>query len=126
MVSAFMCGQLLLSYFWGYLSDIYGRRPVLLFGLSGSSVAILAFGFAPSFWVAVGLRFACGSINGIVGVTKSYLSEITDETNQGKGLSLLGMNRALGLIVGPAIGGFLCLPAQKYPDYFPAGSFFDR
>ncbi|KAJ3077699.1 hypothetical protein HK102_005028, partial [Quaeritorhiza haematococci] len=49
------------------------------------------------------IRFTCGAVNGIVGVTKSYLSEITDETNQGKGFSLLGLNRALGLIAGPAV-----------------------
>ncbi|RKO89967.1 major facilitator superfamily domain-containing protein, partial [Blyttiomyces helicus] len=133
MVAAFMAGQFLLSYFWGYLSDVCGRRPILLVGLTGSSLTCLAFGFAPSFGVALVLRFASGAINGIQRFKiflmsckpSSYLYEITDETNQGKGFSLLGMNRALGLIAGPAVGGFLCLPAQKYPYLFPPGSFFD-
>lgn len=60
-----------------------------------------------------------------MGVSKTYLAEITDESNQSKGFSVLGLNRALGLIIGPIIGGFLAIPSKKFPDSFPKGSFFD-
>ncbi|KAI9203836.1 major facilitator superfamily domain-containing protein [Polychytrium aggregatum] len=126
IVASYMLGQLFCSYPWGRLSDTWGRRPVLLMGLFGASITCLAFGFSPNYHAALVLRMFCGAINGVVGVTKSYLSEITDETNQSKGFALLGLNRAFGLIVGPAVGGLLCLPAKKYPQYFPPGSFFDR
>ncbi|RKP04172.1 hypothetical protein CXG81DRAFT_4176, partial [Caulochytrium protostelioides] len=126
LMSSYMFGQMLASYFWGSLSDRIGRRPVILFGLSACSITCLLFGFSTSFWMAIGLRFLNGAVNGIVSVTKTYLSEITDDTNVGQGFSLLGLNRALGMIVGPAVGGLLCLPAEKYPAFFPKGSFFDR
>ena len=29
------------------------------------------------------------------------------------------------MVLGPIVGGFLCLPAQKYPFLFPKGSLFD-
>ena len=37
----------------------------------------------------------------------------------------MGVNRAIGMILGPIVGGFLCNPAQKYPYLFPKDSFFD-
>lgn len=79
---------------------------MIVVGLAGSGLACLAFGFSPSYRIALCLRLICGSINGIIGVTKSYLSEITDETNQAQGFALIGLNRALGLIVGPVVGVF--------------------
>lgn len=60
-----------------------------------------------------------------MGVSKSYLAEITNESNQARGFAILGLNRALGLICGPIIGGFLASPSKKYPIYFPPNSFFD-
>ncbi|KAJ3314542.1 hypothetical protein HDV04_006081 [Boothiomyces sp. JEL0838] len=75
--------------------------------------------------MAIVLRLINGSVNGIVGVCKTYLSEITDSTNQAKGFAFLGVMRGLGMIVGPIVGGFLCLPAEKYPQIFPKGSLFD-
>ncbi|GAU33366.1 hypothetical protein TSUD_364910 [Trifolium subterraneum] len=31
-----------------------------------------------------------------------------------------------GLIIGPALGGYLAQPAEKYPHIFPKGSFLDK
>ncbi|PVH33762.1 hypothetical protein PAHAL_8G060900 [Panicum hallii] len=33
---------------------------------------------------------------------------------------------AMGLVIGPAIGGYLAQPTEKYPMLFPANSFFGR
>jgi len=63
---------------------------------------------------------------GNIGVAKTYLGEITDKTNQGKGFSAFGLTYGLGVIVGPLIGGLLAKPAAKYPSVFPPGSFFDQ
>lgn len=125
LVSSFMLGQLLFSFVWGILSDKYGRRPVLLFGLFTTSLAFLAFGFSTTFYMALALRGLTGVVNGIVGVCKTYMSEITDSSNQARGFSIFGVARGMGMIFGPIIGGFLSMPAQKYPAYFPKGSIFD-
>ena len=126
LVAAFMLGQLLFSYSWGVLSDVYGRRPVMLIGLFLTGWTFVSFGFSKTYTVAIILRFLNGSVNGIIGITKTYLSEITDETNQGKAFSYFGVARGLGMVVGPIVGGFLCLPAEKYPSLFPKGSLFDQ
>lgn len=74
--------------------DRLGRRPVILFGLCGSTLSILMLGISPNIIWAIGWRFANGMLNGAteprplltsagnVGVVKTYMAEITDETNQ--------------------------------------------
>ncbi|KAJ3111220.1 hypothetical protein HDU96_005898, partial [Phlyctochytrium bullatum] len=126
MLASYMAGQMIFSYPWGVAADVWGRKPSLLVGLLGSCVCTILFGFAPSFAIALVLRFICGSLNGIVSITKTTLSEITDSTNQGTAFGVLGVARAVGLVLGPAVGGVLSQVDEKYPKYFPPGSLFAK
>ena len=38
---------------WSRLSDHIGRKPVLLFGLLGTMLSILAFGLSRTFWALI-------------------------------------------------------------------------
>lgn len=99
LVGSFMLGQLIFSYVWGTISDRLGRRPILLVGLIMTAFSFLSFGFSTSYTMAIVLRLINGSVNGIVGVCKTYLSEITDNTNQAKGFAFLGVMRGLGMVI---------------------------
>jgi hypothetical protein len=76
-------------------------------------------------------------VNGNLGVIKSMIAEITDETNVARGFSLMPMARAFGYIIGlgifyttvvlllifgrpasPFIGGILSRPQDRWPDHF--------
>lgn len=116
--SAFSGGSLIGNVLWGVVSDRYGRRPALLLGLTGTAVCALAFGFAPTFWFAVSFRFLWGLLNGNVGVAKTYLAEVSDDTNSANGMALFGVIGGFGRTIGPVIGGFLSSPAQLYPHVF--------
>ena len=65
-------------------------------------------------------------VAGTVGTAKTMLYEISDDTNQAVGMSLLGMSWGAGVILGPTIGGLLASPAGKYPDVFPVDGAFGR
>ena len=52
------------SYFWGVLSDIWGRKPVLIISELLVGIATLAFGFSINFPMAIATRFAVGITNG--------------------------------------------------------------
>lgn len=52
------------SFFWGWISDRKGRRPILLVGLIGTFVSVLMFGFAVNFPMALAARFTAGLLNG--------------------------------------------------------------
>ncbi|MCO5579188.1 hypothetical protein L7F22_033041 [Adiantum nelumboides] len=71
-------------------------------------------------------RFLLGFFNGLLGTIRAYVSEICTEEQQAFGMSLVGTVWGLGLIIGPAIGGYLAQPSSKYPSIFPLGSIFDE
>jgi MFS family permease len=41
---------------WGRLSDRIGRKPVIIFGMAGASVSVLAFGLSKTFIMMVVAR----------------------------------------------------------------------
>lgn len=125
ITAAFSFGQAITSIFWGYLSDRYGRRPILLIGLLGHAISIVAFGLSKSTLMACFSRILCGMLNGNVGVAKSVLAEITTSQTRPISFTLLGLMWAMGMVIGPVIGGFLADPSSKFP-LFRNSSFFIR
>ncbi|KAH7441565.1 hypothetical protein KP509_03G043700 [Ceratopteris richardii] len=105
--SAMMLGRFISSAFWGIVADQYGRKPVILIGTFSIIIFNALFGFCTNFWMALMARFLLGLCNGILGAMKAYSSEICSKENQASGVSMLTTTWAVGLILGPAIGGYL-------------------
>ncbi|KAL7093059.1 hypothetical protein ACP275_11G018900 [Erythranthe tilingii] len=76
--------------------------------------------------MAISTRFLLGSLCGILGPMRAYASEICREEHQALGMSVVGTSWGIGLVIGPAVGGFLAQPAEKYPHIFSADSLFGR
>eukprot|EP01083_Nonionella_stella_P087876 244662_1 len=117
--------QFLVSYLWGYLSDIYGRRTILLFGLIGTFLSMIAFGFSTSFTMAMVCRCSTGFFNGNLGVVKAYLADITDSSNRGWAFSVIGVSFGAGIILGSMMGGMLIVTHDvdaPDDDYIPTTS----
>jgi hypothetical protein len=89
-------------------------------------VSCVAFGLSESFEFAMATRFAWGMLNGNVGVAKTALSELCDDTNSAKAFSFIGLNTGFGRIIGPAIGGLLSEPVRKYPALFGSSALLAR
>jgi sugar phosphate permease len=51
---------------YGLMSDRLGRKPVLIFGLLGAAVFMVAFGLSRSLGAAVICRAFCGLFNGLL------------------------------------------------------------
>ena len=49
-MSLYFIGEAATVLQWGRLSDIIGRKPVLLRGILGSVVATILFGLSRTFW----------------------------------------------------------------------------
>jgi MFS family permease len=118
LASCFSLSQFCSSLFWGWASDRIGRRPILLIGLLGNTISIIIFGFSNSLTMALFARSLNGLLNGNSGVAKSVLAELTDVTNRPRAFSVFGLTFALGLTLGPIIGGFLAYPAKTMPSIF--------
>ncbi|GAB4836178.1 hypothetical protein Ancab_001091 [Ancistrocladus abbreviatus] len=124
--SAYMLGRAITSVFWGMLADRYGRKPVIVIGTIAVVIFNTLFGLSTNFYMAVTTRFILGSLNGVLGAIRVYASEVCREEHQGLGQATIIAAWGIGLVVGPAIGGLLALPAEKYPNIFSKGSLFGR
>eukprot|EP01138_Halocafeteria_seosinensis_P015772 gb/GECG01016096.1/.p1 GENE.gb/GECG01016096.1/~~gb/GECG01016096.1/.p1 ORF type:complete len:602 (+),score=47.88 gb/GECG01016096.1/:1-1806(+) len=122
--SFFLC-QFISSFAWGILSDHVGRRPTLLMGLLGTSLAMLGYGFSQSYLQAMLFRSLGGLLNGNIGITKTYMGEITDSNTQSRGFSLLAFNWGIGSIIAPIVGGYLSSPVTQIPSIFNGSKFFN-
>ncbi|KAG4971006.1 hypothetical protein JHK84_037098 [Glycine max] len=124
--SAFMFGRCLTSVMWGIVADRYGRKPVIVIGIIVVVIFNTLFGLSTSFWMAVIMRFLLGSLNGLLGPVKAYATELFREEHQALGLSTVSAAWGVGLIIGPALGGYLAQPVEKYPHIFSKDSFWDK
>ncbi|KAJ7036843.1 major facilitator superfamily domain-containing protein [Mycena alexandri] len=103
--SVFFLAACLTVVYFGRLSDRYGRRPVLLLGPVGLSLAMLGFGSSKKIWSLVFFRFIQGAFNGN-----------NDSTSVAEIYSLLPFMWSIGSTLGPFIGGSLANPASRFPD----------
>ena len=121
---SFAACQALTGVVWGRASDKYGRKPLLIMGLMGSSLSMLWFGLAPwgGFWMALVARSLGGLLNGNVGVLRTALGEIASERrHQALAFSTMPLLWQVGCVVGPMLGGSLASPVDNHPDWFKHG-----
>tara|TARA_Y100000389_G_scaffold173626_1_gene182931 strand:+ start:715 stop:2193 length:1479 start_codon:yes stop_codon:yes gene_type:complete len=114
ILSSFMLGQFLSNVIWGFLSELFGIKPIILFGLLASTISTVIFGFSSSILWAILTRFIHGLMSGNLGVTKTYLYLITDKTNEATGFAMFPLGLCLGAIFAPAIGGLLETPSKHW------------
>ncbi|KAG6008379.1 hypothetical protein E4U21_004583 [Claviceps maximensis] len=127
VTSAFTLAEFATGVVWGRLSDKIGRKPVLLFGLMGTAVSVLVFGFASTLPVALFARALGGLLNGNIGVLQTTVAElVTVKEQQPRAYTIMPMVWCIGSIIGPMIGGALARPCLSYPDLFPRGTIWDR
>lgn len=124
VASAYFVGTFITSAAWGWLSDRAGRKLLLILGSLGSLCSILVMGFSSSLGVSIAARFFAGALNGNLGITKSYIGEITNSKTQARAFSYLSVAWGLGSIFGSLVGGVLSRPALSWPVL--QGTVFER
>lgn len=123
IASAFALAQFATNFFWGWLSDRIGRKPVILLGTVLTAACFVAFGFCKRLWQAVLVQALMGIVNGNQGIVSTCLGEITDRSNQSKAFTYLPILYGLGGITGPIVGGLLVMPKSLFnpskPNPYP-------
>ncbi len=109
LFSCFSAMQFITAPIWGRLSDRYGRRRVILFGLVGSVLSYLLLAAAPSmgaplFWLFAS-RVTAGIFGGTLSSAQAYIADVTTPEERGRGMALIGVAFGIGFTLGPAIGG---------------------
>lgn len=120
-MSAYSVMQFFFAPFWGRLSDRIGRRPVLLIGLSGYGGTFILFGLVHNLYALIAIRAISGMISSATLPTAmAYLADITEEGERSKSMGMVGAAMGLGMVFGPALGGWFGHFSFSLP-FFVAG-----
>ncbi|GAA0903122.1 MFS transporter [Rothia nasimurium] len=93
--------------FAGALSDMWGRKPVMLASLLGSSLLVLATAMAPNWSTLLVLRAMLGiTLAGLPAVAMTYVSEEIHADSLGFAMGLYIGGNAIGGMGGRLISGF--------------------
>jgi len=106
LVASFSAMQLVSAPLWGRVSDRYGRKPALLFGLGASMIAYVVFAYADSYWLLFASRVIQGAGGGTTGVIQAYVADSMAPKDRAKGLGWLSSATNAGVVIGPAIASF--------------------
>ena len=106
---------------WGHLSDRFGRRVILLFGLIGFSATMLTFAFVENLSALYAERFLSGMF--AAAVTPVALAAIGDlaatEEVRARRLTFVSLAGISGFLLGPMLGVFL---TRGSPNWLPVGN----
>jgi MFS family permease len=119
--AAFFLSQLISAPLWGRFSDRYGRRPMLLLGLSTSAVAFAFFGLAASFWQFLLFRLVQGAGGGTTGVVQAYVSDSVPPHERAKALGWISAATSAGVMIGPLLGSAATYLGHASPGFLAAG-----
>ncbi|KAK3136056.1 hypothetical protein QOZ80_5BG0427450 [Eleusine coracana subsp. coracana] len=124
--ASYLLGRGFASIFWGMVADRIGRKPVIAFSIFSVIIFNTLFGLSVKYWMAITTRFLLGALNGFLGPIKAYSVEVCRSEQAALGLSVVSTAWGLGVIIGPAIGGYLAQPVKQYPHLFHENSAFGR
>ncbi len=119
--------------YWGKRSDVIGRKPVFLVGITGAAVGTLLValvlqlgvsGILTGFWLLVlfaVVRASYGAAaSAIYPAATAYMVDVTDVQNRGKGLAIIGAANGMGSVLGPVLAGVLAFFGPLVPMYVAA------
>ncbi|TNF69058.1 MAG: MFS transporter [Gammaproteobacteria bacterium] len=96
--------------FMGDLSDVWGRKRVLLICMFGISLSfcLMAVGvLAQSLWLLFLGRGLSGLAAGSQPIAQACIADISTNKNKAKNMALISMSYSVGVVLGPLIGGVM-------------------
>ena len=108
LLGIFSVSGFLGSMMGGALTDKFGRRGMVLFGLVFSALSSLSMGVVDELSVFYLLAVVVGLLSNIAGPARqAMVADILPEEKQAEGYGILRVAGNLAWIMGPMIGGFL-------------------
>jgi MFS family permease len=99
--------QVFVSPLWGKLSDTIGRKPVLLACQALSGLGLLAYGGPDSLAILLLSRVLSGLGAANVAIAQALVADLYAPEDRAGPLGRMSGALSAGLVLGPAVGGFL-------------------
>jgi predicted MFS family arabinose efflux permease len=103
-------GQFFGASILGKMSDIYGRRKMMLMTVAGTAIAFTVSAYAVVEASAVLLllsRLLAGLMAGNVAIAQASMADISEPDNKTKNLTMIQTALGLAWVIGPPVGGWL-------------------
>ena len=124
LMSVYALAQLLFAPVWGYLSDRFGRRPILLICLFGASLFYLWFALAETLSTLFITRIAGGLFGAVMSLAMACIADFTGTKDRSKNMGLVGAAIGLGFVIGPFLGAGCSWLGEYLGSAPPFGSQF--
>lgn len=106
-IGGYLAVSAVLQLIMGPLSDLYGRRPVILFGLVVFVIASIGCTLADDIWVFLGFRVLQGAVVSGMVLSRAIIRDMAPPEEAARLLGVVGMAMALAPLLGPILGGGL-------------------
>jgi EmrB/QacA subfamily drug resistance transporter len=94
--------------FYGKLSDLYGRRPMLMIGISLFLVGSVLSGLSQEMWQLILFRGIQGlGAGALFPIALAVIGDLFTPAERGKYQGLFGAVFGISFLIGPGLGGFL-------------------
>ncbi len=117
LISSNALAALIFIPLWGWLSDKYGRKPILLISQAGTGLSFLILGLSNSIFVILIARIVDGIFGGQIPVIRAYITDITTPQTRATYMGKIMVGYTLGMTLGPLVGGFLGAIHWRFPPY---------
>jgi EmrB/QacA subfamily drug resistance transporter len=112
--SAYLLMQAVLILIYGKLSDLFGRKPVFIFGITMFMIGSVLCGFAPSMLMLIVFRFIQGIGAGAVQpIATTIVGDMYTLEERAKIQGYLSSVWGISAVVGPLVGGLIV----QYSDW---------
>ena len=108
MTMVFALSQLIFAPVLGGLADRHGRRPIILLALAAVTASYIGYIFAPNTTVFIAIRGIAGGMTaGLFPAAMGVGADVVPEDRRARWVGVIMGSYAVGMIFGPALGGFL-------------------
>ncbi len=92
----------------GWLSNYFGRKRLLMFSVTGFTIASFLCGIAPSLPLLIAFRLMQGACGGALQpLSQAVLLESFPPESRGKAMGFWGLGIVVAPVLGPVLGGWL-------------------
>ncbi len=117
VLGSFSAFGLIGSMVGGALTDKFGRKSLVLFGLVFSAISTLSLGLVNEFAALIPLSVVIGLLSNIAGpAQQAMVADLLPEEKRQEGFGILRVVGNMAWIIGPTIGGFIA--ARSYFTLF--------
>jgi EmrB/QacA subfamily drug resistance transporter len=108
IVTAYLLASTAVTPLYGKLSDIHGRRPVLLVAISTFIIGSIACALAPSMLILILARSLQGlGGGGLISLAQTIIADIVSPRERGRYQVYIASVFITSSLAGPVLGGFL-------------------